>query len=158
MHFLQLFFHFSYFFNHESLGQKVKKKDSGDAQKRLGPKFKSYGQNIDYFLVLPGITRKQKHLYKVSLIGEKSLSDKQKEDYFDLNGLSIGGIAEYAGFKFAGSFANVFKSGLAKNPVMDVYLTKSFNESTEMTKEIDVPMPFGYQITSVSCTYQRAIG
>ena len=24
-----------------------------------------------------------------------------------LNGLSIGGIAEYAGFKFAGSFANV---------------------------------------------------
>ena len=28
--------HFSYFFNHESLGQKVKKKDSGDAQKRLG--------------------------------------------------------------------------------------------------------------------------
>ena len=75
--------------------------------------------------------------YKVSLIGEKSLSNKQKEDYFDLNGLSIGGIAEYAGFKFAGSFANVFKSGLAKNPVMDVYLTKSFNESTEMTKEID---------------------
>ena len=40
---MQLFFHFSYFFNHESLGQKVKKKDSGDAQKRLGERFRVAG-------------------------------------------------------------------------------------------------------------------
>ena len=67
--------------------------------------------------------------YKLSVTGEKSLSNEVEDLYHDLNGINIGGVAQYAGFKLAASFANVFKSGMPKNLKIDKNLSQSFTDS-----------------------------